>query len=931
MLVSNGGTSLPSGAATLTVNTAPAITVNPSSRTVANGQMVTFTAAASGAPTPSVQWQFSQDGGMTWSPVVPAQTSVTFSFEAVPALDGDEYEAIFMNKCGIATTAPATLTVPLSIIQQPASQTVCEGDAADFTVSASGPNLAYQWQVSTDNGATWSNVGADSSSLDFTPEPGDAGNQYRVIISDGGDMVTSGVATLGIDTGEPVISLSPASQTITGGQQVTFNSSATGPSDTSVQWVVLTDNGMTRTAIPGATSPTLTFTVDQSENRNQYLAAYSDACGTLGTTPARLTVQQPTLTITANNTSTTYGGGGPALSVDYSGFVNGDTPASLTTPPIVSTTGASSSPAGSYPITATGAVDPNYNIIYVPGTLTINPAPLTITANNATKAYGAAMPALSVGYSGFVNGDTSASLTATPTVSTTGTSSSPAGNYPITATGAVDPNYTIAYVQGTLTITYLPLVITWADPADLQVGTPLSATQLDATANVAGTFIYDPPAGTVLPLGQAQTLSVTFTPADTTDYPNPVTQTAAINIGLISGPSSVCVNSAGNTASGPGGESSYSWTISGGVITSGAAAQTVTYTAGASGNVILTLMVEDASSDTASGSDTIPINMCQPAPMITPPPEGVCANSSGNAAFANMPSPGGSYPEGYTYSWTIENGVITAGANDSMVTFTAGAAGVVTLSLTVVSPSGEPSNVGSQTTAIYPYAASPVIAPPPGGVCANSGGNAAFANMPSPGGSYPQGYTYYWTINNGTITDGANNSMVTFTAGAAGVVTLSLTVVSPSGCASTNSQDVAIYPYAASPVIALPPGGVCADSSANTAFASMPSTGGSYPQGYTYSWTINNGTITDGANISLVTFTAGAAGVVTLSLTVVSSSGCVSSVASQDVAIYPLRGIAGDCPAPGRRLRQFRWQRGLREHAFPGWQLSTRLYLFLDN
>jgi beta-glucanase (GH16 family) len=60
-------------------------------------------------------------------------------------------------------------------------------------------------------------------------------------------------------------------------------------------------------------------------------------------------------------------------------------------------------------------------------------------------------------------------------------------------------------------------VITWATPAGIVYGTALSATQLDATASVPGTFVYTPAAGAVLAVG-SQILSVTFTPTDTTDY-----------------------------------------------------------------------------------------------------------------------------------------------------------------------------------------------------------------------------------------------------------------------------------------------------------------------------------------------------------------------------------------------------------------------------
>jgi gliding motility-associated-like protein len=78
---------------------------------------------------------------------------------------------------------------------------------------------------------------------------------------------------------------------------------------------------------------------------------------------------------------------------------------------------------------------------------------LTITAANKTKTQGTANPTLTVTYSGFVNGETNTVLTTQPSVTTTATISSPAGNYPITASGAAAVNYSFTYVQGTLTIT----------------------------------------------------------------------------------------------------------------------------------------------------------------------------------------------------------------------------------------------------------------------------------------------------------------------------------------------------------------------------------------------------------------------------------------------------------------------------------------------
>ncbi len=213
-------------------------------------------------------------------------------------------------------------------------------------------------------------------------------------------------------------------------------------------------NGDTATSL--TTPPTVTTTGTAASRGGEPYPITAggavDANYTISYVPGTLTVNPVGLTITANDQSKAYGAALPGLTVGYSGFVNGDTASSLTTAPTVTTTGTASSAAGTYPITAGGAVDANYTISYVPGTLTVNPVGLTVTANDQSKAYGAALPGLTVGYSGFVNGDTASSLTTAPTVTTTGTAGSAAGTYPITAGGAVDANYTISYVAGSLTV-----------------------------------------------------------------------------------------------------------------------------------------------------------------------------------------------------------------------------------------------------------------------------------------------------------------------------------------------------------------------------------------------------------------------------------------------------------------------------------------------
>ncbi|HTG44693.1 MAG TPA: MBG domain-containing protein [Verrucomicrobiae bacterium] len=193
----------------------------------------------------------------------------------------------------------------------------------------------------------------------------------------------------------------------------------------------------------------------------------SYVAGTLTITPAPLTV-------TAVDKSKLYGAALPPFTATYGGFVNGDTASSLTTPVSLATTATASSPVGTYPITASGAASANYSISYVAGNLTITPAPLSITADDKSKIYGAALPSLTASYSGFVNGDSASALTTAVSLATTAMDSSPAGPYPITASGAAAANYTISYVAGTLSVTPAPLTITADDKSKIH-GAPLPA------------------------------------------------------------------------------------------------------------------------------------------------------------------------------------------------------------------------------------------------------------------------------------------------------------------------------------------------------------------------------------------------------------------------------------------------------------------------
>jgi hypothetical protein len=110
--------------------------------------------------------------------------------------------------------------------------------------------------------------------------------------------------------------------------------------------------------------------------------------------------------------------------------------------------------AGSHIVTAVYSGDSNFQggSSTLLGGQTVNQATLIISAKPQGMLYGNSVPPLTASYYGFVNGDTASSLTTAPTLSTTVTEFSHPGTYPITASGAVDPNYVIDYAPGVLTV-----------------------------------------------------------------------------------------------------------------------------------------------------------------------------------------------------------------------------------------------------------------------------------------------------------------------------------------------------------------------------------------------------------------------------------------------------------------------------------------------
>ena len=193
--------------------------------------------------------------------------------------------------------------------------------------------------------------------------------------------------------------------------------------------------------------------------------------GTLKIIPAQLTIK-------ANDANKTYYEENPSFSYACSGFVNGDnTSSALQAQPTLSTDADLYSYAGTYEIIANGASSSNYNIVYIPGTLTINKRLLFIKVGNFERNYGEENPSFTIEYEGFVGNDSERSLSIKPTAKTSATSTSNVGTYPINVSGGDATNYKFSYTNGVLTVNKAEQSIDWnQDLSNVQVGSQIELT-----------------------------------------------------------------------------------------------------------------------------------------------------------------------------------------------------------------------------------------------------------------------------------------------------------------------------------------------------------------------------------------------------------------------------------------------------------------------
>jgi sugar lactone lactonase YvrE len=321
----NAAGSVPSRAATLTINVRPSIGTDPVSAQVLSGENVSFTASIAGTPTPTVQWQVSTDRGATWNDladggVYGGVTTATLSITGATAeMRGYQFRCIATNAASTATSFAATLLVdlPPSIVTQPGLQSITVGGNASFTISANGtPAPLLQWQVSADNGSTWTNLanggvysGVTTTTLSISGATAEMYDYvFRCVASNHAGSAASNPGPLLLHI-PPAFTTEPTAQTVSAGAGVSFSVQLNANSHPLLHWWMSTDGGVNWVYVPEAApysgwlSGTLTIaSVGTEMNGYQFrcvatgensVTVYS-AAATLAVTAAPTFTVQPT-------------------------------------------------------------------------------------------------------------------------------------------------------------------------------------------------------------------------------------------------------------------------------------------------------------------------------------------------------------------------------------------------------------------------------------------------------------------------------------------------------------------------------------------------------------------------------------------------------------------------------------------------------------
>ncbi|MFA6403579.1 MAG: ice-binding family protein [Salinivirgaceae bacterium] len=545
VISSTCASALTSADASLTVNSAPAITTQPDNQIECSGSLATFSVVATGT---SVTYQWRKGTvNLTNTGNVLGATTATLTIDPATALD----EAVDYNVVVSGTCAPSVTSANVSLVisavialnTQPANQTECAGSPVSFSVSATGAGLTYQWRKGLVNLSNTGNItGATTAILTLDPvNEADAALDYNVVISSTcASTLTSADASLVVNSA-PAITTQPANQIECSGSLASFSVVATGTGLT-YQWKKGTVNLTNTGNVLGATTATLTIDpVTALDEAVDYNVVVSGACAPdVTSTNASLTINavpvitaEPvnqtecagsavSLSVTATGTDLTYQWRKGTVELTNAGTVSGATTATLTIDPVNVTDVATN-----YNVVVSGACTPDVTstntsiTVNAPPVITSEPvtqtecagsaASISVVATGTDLTYQWRKGTVELTNAGTISGATTATLTINP-VSVLDV----AANYNVVVSGACAPDVTST--NASLTVNAVPVITTepvnQTECAGSSVSLLVTATGTDLTYQWRKGTVELTNAGTV---SGATTATLTIDPVSVLD------------------------------------------------------------------------------------------------------------------------------------------------------------------------------------------------------------------------------------------------------------------------------------------------------------------------------------------------------------------------------------------------------------------------------